>query len=134
MANRMRDVIAKQLKPKRGQDGWLSLSKPGRQCRHAVALSTLLESLMNHYMNRTLKRFLPAAAVLAAIGFGSYFLNVAVPGKSRNRGHRAQLSHAAGRARAIEADEQTGRSEEHTSELQSLMRITYAGFCLKKKK
>src|SRR3546814_10111948 len=27
-----------------------------------------------------------------------------------------------------------GRSEEHTSELQSLMRISYAGFCLKKKK
>src|SRR3546814_1096184 len=26
------------------------------------------------------------------------------------------------------------RSEEHTSELQSLMRITYAVFCLKKKK
>src|SRR3546814_1581794 len=30
------------------------------------------------------------------------------------------------------ADE--GRSEEHTSELQSLMRISYAVFCLKKKK
>src|SRR3546814_8962518 len=28
----------------------------------------------------------------------------------------------------------TQRSEEHTSELQSLMRITYAVFCLKKKK
>src|SRR3546814_8615515 len=27
-----------------------------------------------------------------------------------------------------------GRSEEHTSELQSLMRSAYAGFCLKKKK
>src|SRR3546814_2134421 len=27
----------------------------------------------------------------------------------------------------------TARSEEHTSELQSLMRISYAGFCLKKK-
>src|SRR3546814_5387051 len=26
-----------------------------------------------------------------------------------------------------------GRSEEHTSELQSLMRISYADFCLKKK-
>src|SRR3546814_6852374 len=26
------------------------------------------------------------------------------------------------------------RSEEHTSELQALMRISYAGFCLKKKK
>src|SRR3546814_2356500 len=28
----------------------------------------------------------------------------------------------------------TDRSEEHTSELQSLMRISYAVFCLKKKK
>src|SRR3546814_10838549 len=30
--------------------------------------------------------------------------------------------------------ERAGRSEEHTSELQSLMRISYAVFCLKKKK
>src|SRR3546814_1679434 len=32
------------------------------------------------------------------------------------------------------ADGGAGRSEEHTSELQSLMRISYAVFCLKKKK
>src|SRR3546814_3377933 len=32
------------------------------------------------------------------------------------------------------ADAQPLRSEEHTSELQSLMRISYAVFCLKKKK
>src|SRR3546814_8976363 len=32
------------------------------------------------------------------------------------------------------AEHQLGRSEEHTSELQSLMRISYAVFCLKKKK
>src|SRR3546814_2124388 len=31
-------------------------------------------------------------------------------------------------------DRYNGRSEEHTSELQSLMRISYAVFCLKKKK
>src|SRR3546814_1912008 len=31
-------------------------------------------------------------------------------------------------------DSFSGRSEEHTSELQSLMRISYAVFCLKKKK
>src|SRR3546814_6334311 len=31
------------------------------------------------------------------------------------------------------ADEVAHRSEEHTSELQSLMRISYAVFCLKKK-
>src|SRR3546814_2206132 len=30
--------------------------------------------------------------------------------------------------------ERAGRSEEHTSELQSLMRISYAVFCLKKKR
>src|SRR3546814_1943408 len=37
----------------------------------------------------------------------------------------------------VEIDEalaETFRSEEHTSELQSLMRISYAVFCLKKKK
>src|SRR3546814_1649312 len=32
------------------------------------------------------------------------------------------------------ADPDVERSEEHTSELQSLMRISYAVFCLKKKK
>src|SRR3546814_8295683 len=34
----------------------------------------------------------------------------------------------------VEHDEVGTRSEEHTSELQSLMRISYAVFCLKKKK
>src|SRR3546814_2322378 len=33
-----------------------------------------------------------------------------------------------------ESDNKRCRSEEHTSELQSLMRISYAVFCLKKKK
>src|SRR3546814_6340315 len=44
-------------------------------------------------------------------------------------------------SRPYEVDQHTlyigasvGRSEEHTSELQSLMRISYAVFCLKKKK
>src|SRR3546814_7132405 len=36
--------------------------------------------------------------------------------------------------RQIGASICTNRSEEHTSELQSLMRISYAVFCLKKKK
>src|SRR3546814_21084027 len=42
----------------------------------------------------------------------------------------ARASLAASRADA----ERLTRSEEHTSELQSLMRISYAVFCLKKKK
>src|SRR3546814_1521143 len=36
--------------------------------------------------------------------------------------------------RALNPDHRSPRSEEHTSELQSLMRISYAVFCLKKKK
>src|SRR3546814_4122495 len=36
-------------------------------------------------------------------------------------------------AEAADIDKRVGRSEEHTSELQSLMRISYAVFCLKKK-
>src|SRR3546814_10823677 len=35
--------------------------------------------------------------------------------------------------RAVRAPRRAHRSEEHTSELQSLMRISYAVFCLKKK-
>src|SRR3546814_18659845 len=38
------------------------------------------------------------------------------------------------RGRTILFHAEAGRSEEHTSELQSLMRISYAVFCLKKKK
>src|SRR3546814_10552792 len=57
----------------------------------------------------------------------------------RDRHHRTQGGRGPGvavaggrlaRHRAADAD----RSEEHTSELQSLMRISYAVFCLKKKK
>src|SRR3546814_9256817 len=44
--------------------------------------------------------------------------------------HRLRALHA-GIGRQLHLDE---RSEEHTSELQSLMRISYAVFCLKKKK
>src|SRR3546814_4395065 len=38
------------------------------------------------------------------------------------------------RCSTAQASSSTRRSEEHTSELQSLMRISYAVFCLKKKK
>src|SRR3546814_5158949 len=40
----------------------------------------------------------------------------------------------AGGANAVHMTTRANRSEEHTSELQSLMRISYAVFCLKKKK
>src|SRR3546814_5075724 len=52
--------------------------------------------------------------------------------------HRLAERRAGAHVRGVvEGDEHAttvGRSEEHTSELQSLMRIQYAVFCLKKKK
>src|SRR3546814_4306526 len=65
----------------------------------------------------------------------------------RGAGHPGRLQRAGRRLnegdRTMKLDRRTflaalaaafGRSEEHTSELQSLMRISYAVFCLKKKK
>src|SRR3546814_7939289 len=50
---------------------------------------------------------------------------------------RTALRSVADRERGLRASStmpgRTARSEEHTSELQSLMRISYAVFCLKKK-
>src|SRR3546814_2303317 len=43
------------------------------------------------------------------------------------------LARAQAQAQALDAGLDYLRSEEHTSELQSLMRISYAVFCLKKK-
>src|SRR3546814_7762505 len=47
---------------------------------------------------------------------------------------RAAFKHVADEFGRLDASAHIGRSEEHTSELQSLMRISYAVFCLKKKK
>src|SRR3546814_4800551 len=55
------------------------------------------------------------------------------PGQTRPIGGRVAVQPSACNmsARIVSSTE---RSEEHTSELQSLMRISYAVFCLKKKK
>src|SRR3546814_1001845 len=53
------------------------------------------------------------------------------PRAARDRDRRAGRVGAGGHPRRLAPRH---RSEEHTSELQSLMRISYAVFCLKKKK
>src|SRR3546814_9056247 len=61
-------------------------------------------------------------------------------GRSRQEGRRSQCSKdqvpsgVRGAGAAIKHKPAFDRSEEHTSELQSLMRISYAVFCLKKQK
>src|SRR3546814_1227794 len=56
---------------------------------------------------------------------------VEVPGEEEGNSRRS--SHVWGNLQTVAWDLSTNRSEEHTSELQSLMRISYAVFCLKKK-
>src|SRR3546814_2853084 len=51
-----------------------------------------------------------------------------------NRLQKARSRMAESERRAASGAAEARRSEEHTSELQSLMRISYAVFCLKKKK
>src|SRR3546814_5227249 len=58
-------------------------------------------------------------------------------GGGRRCGHTTPLRlgpAAPDKSRCPSSEEEGVRSEEHTSELQSLMRISYAVFCLKKKK
>src|SRR3546814_4936742 len=72
----------------------------------------------------------PFRATLAARG-ESMRLSVILPAKNEAEGLRQTLP----RLREAQPEaELIVRSEEHTSELQSLMRISYAVFCLKKKK
>src|SRR3546814_4552920 len=54
--------------------------------------------------------------------------------RARLRDGVAYLVAGGAELRRADRDRDRARSEEHTSELQSLMRISYAVFCLKKKR
>src|SRR3546814_6183919 len=86
--------------------------------RHARCRRTHPREDPRHRRSGARSRARGAVAVLARVEFEADRCRARRPAC-----HRAQL----------EAARQMGRSEEHTSELQSLMRISYAVFCLKKK-
>src|SRR3546814_3908734 len=73
--------------------------------------------------------------VLAQVRFVDRLARVARPGE-RFEHDAVEAEPLRGRVAGVEVVDahRAGRSEEHTSELQSLMRISYAVFCLKKKK
>src|SRR3546814_9257669 len=66
---------------------------------------------------------------VAAVGVA---LDLAEPAAPARRVVRAAAAVEPGGHRMAAAEVGDARSEEHTSELQSLMRISYAVFCLKK--
>src|SRR3546814_10333296 len=75
---------------------------------------------------------LPGGSSEAKATFGSD-LEITVPEMCAEMA-AAELIEAQRHALLVEHGYRMARSEEHTSELQSLMRISYAVFCLKKKK
>src|SRR3546814_4845216 len=69
----------------------------------------------------------PDVRVLRQVSNGAFDVSIMTVGMTD-----PQL-HAFGRSIFWHCPNECARSEEHTSELQSLMRISYAVFCLKKK-
>src|SRR3546814_6286266 len=77
----------------------------------------------------------PAAAVASAVSSVLPDQNFSSANFSSRRGPiRGKPSVATVTVMVFNPDDGAARSEEHTSELQSLMRNSYAVFCLKKKK
>src|SRR3546814_2145840 len=82
----------------------------------------------------TLFRSVHAGVGADGLGAGQRHLDAVVLGRVVTGGeHRTGCVEAAG-GEVQHVGGGQPRSEEHTSELQSLMRISYAVFCLKKKK
>src|SRR3546814_4419759 len=72
------------------------------------------------------------AAIRRQFGYGKRRLPVLVMTGDANRDNQANLLREGANDLVLKPIEER-RSEEHTSELQSLMRISYAVFCLTKK-
>src|SRR3546814_9820945 len=69
-----------------------------------------------------------------ALSWGRRFRVLAVVDDFTREALALTVDTSIGGARVVRELDALFRSEEHTSELQSLMRISYAVFCLKKKK
>src|SRR3546814_1545689 len=97
-------------------------AEPIKDPRHNIDLCELLDAV---------KKLM---ALKGAIDTGKTLLG-GIDGVRQTQAEYQQMVQAKNRAQAAVQNlaNSDGRSEEHTSELQSLMRISYAVFCLKKK-
>src|SRR3546814_1825186 len=112
------DVCSSDLSPSAwASRRWLSLCRPDRS-----------ESVQNRPQSERLQNQVVAGADPGewAFEWGHFW------GHQR-QGHIAKIHWNQASAGAFRILVGPARSEEHTSELQSLMRISYAVFCLKKK-
>src|SRR3546814_4211849 len=106
-----------------------------------VCSAVLLAFKIRHRELADAARFLAEAAVFAVVAIvahhedvaGGHGVDAGVVGDGVAAVDRLE-AFAARQRLAVALIAADGRSEEHTSELQSLMRISYAVFCLKKTK
>src|SRR3546814_2556988 len=105
----------------------------GKFGREAVGLHPHVENLFrpHSFAQRSQRGLYPAAAVALRSLPQSIVREVEIISGKWTRLVRHLMGEKMSRGREYGHGE---RSEEHTSELQSLMRISYAVFCLKKKK
>src|SRR3546814_4246191 len=89
-------------------------------------------------LGAVLERFLPQRPEEGVVDRDRRFFLAIPPDRVAAGAHRLDIDERVGGVGgAFEIDQRDPariRSEEHTSELQSLMRISYAVFCLEKKK
>src|SRR3546814_1361505 len=93
------------------------------------AFSDMAGEAAEYYFNGGSNDFLVGAQIFKGSGALRYMADPPQDGRS--------IGHADDYTSGMDVHYSSGvynRSEEHTSELQSLMRISYAVFCLKKKK
>src|SRR3546814_5737673 len=85
---------------------------------------------LKHEASETEVRDIRRALGATVLGLGEFAAILTVETSSEPESAKV-AAESIGNGRSLENE---GRSEEHTSELQSLMRNSYAVFCLKKKK
>src|SRR3546814_10045919 len=99
-------------------------------------MGTVFGPLLGAFVLLGLEEIIKGYTDHSMVVLGPMILLIALAGKSGIIGLLQKLDHAAARPAPVPAKPTRAthaRSEEHTSELQSLMRISYAVFCLKKK-
>src|SRR3546814_9445147 len=112
------------------------IRRPPRSTRTATLFpyTTLFRSVLGEYVGKTYfeAKRRPVYLIRDIIHSGQ---PAAAPMRPATTAMPAEKAQVKGRKHSAKSPIATkDRSEEHTSELQSLMRISYAVFCLKKKK
>src|SRR3546814_9463836 len=93
-----------------------------------LVFAGLLEIVWAFFMKKSAGFTLPVPSAITLVTMTASFILLSVAMKSLPLGIAYMIWTGIGAVGAFVV-----RSEEHTSELQSLMRISYAVFCLKKK-